>query len=223
MPPRSVRLTQTLTATSTTPRSGKRYLNELSKLGANVDTDEYLYTEAKVALGLKDVQVARSLFAQCPPEYVNAQRYLRQCDTYDDLCEQGVVHRASSQELRKCLAAILKESSLSPVISRYAEALHRQGFSHVSVTTATMQTADAIARNAGMHDGHRAQFQAYAQVNTPTQERWSHAFLSALESCLAVARCAKQVWDLSEGRLTKDDERTLSSSSHRKGEDDTAE
>lgn len=185
---RSDRLTQTLTACSTTPRSGRKYLEELARM-ISPDPNEYLYTEAKLALVEQDVDAARALLDSCPAGYKRVSKYRKQCTLYTNMCDKGLVHRGRTHDLRACLAELCEEDAASLSVGRYTDALARQGYTAAVVRDVNMATMHAVMDAAQMQRGHRQLIEARAEAQTPAVEWVFWKVIASAERCLGVARC----------------------------------
>ena len=174
---RHERIRATLTASSTTPRSGRKYLDELRNL------HEILYTEAKLALAAGDTRTAIELLDQCPPGYGNARRYRAQIATYDALCTNGVLERKETADVRAYLSAVLGEDAGATCVVRYADNLTHHGYNLRSLRALTLRGVHTAMDRAEMSDGHRVLFEADATERTPLLERVLATALRAAERC----------------------------------------
>lgn len=178
----SDRLTCGLTACSTTPRSGKALVQQLAR--SHPDPHAHLYEEAKLALTRDDVALARVMLRQCPTEYRNVARYLAQCDAYDALLREGLVHRRETRELRRWLASVFGEHSAEgPRVCRHAEAIHTAGYTAVLLKTMTPRPGDAVLPLLDGDPGARSALARHFEGNNPP---WLRA-MSHLDR--AVGRC----------------------------------
>lgn len=170
MDARSERLTATLTACSTTPRTTRRVVDEAVRRFEE-ELHVKMYEEAKLALHNGEHEVAKSLFLQCPDGYRHTATYKAQCDTYRSLCAAGAVVPEDTADLRRALAEVV--DSPDP---RYADALRRHGYTAQALRELDMTQVDAVATAAAMSDGHRAMLARRAEDNTPWLVRfWVHA------------------------------------------------
>ena len=135
MDSRSRRLTATFLASSTTPRTTRRRLEELADGG---DCSELIYHEIKDAMVVRNTEAAVSLANLLPMDYKNAERYLQQCRMYDRLCEQGLVKREGTSQLRDRLCIILGEGETNQDVARYSDSLLRRGFNAAAIDTCTI-------------------------------------------------------------------------------------
>ena len=191
---RSTRLATTLLATSTTPRTTRRQMELLAHTSTeqNATRDERLYLEVKHAMAVEDVDAARALVAHLPPHFRSADAYLRQCDVYDTLCRDGLIERTGCDALRMRLSTILSEAKDARSVHCYADALARHGYNDESLASMTLFTVVDAADVAGMCNGHRILFIAYAERNTPLCARTWMKTLHAFEQCSPVLVCWKQ-------------------------------
>ena len=146
---RSTRLSSSLMACSTTPRTTRRRLKELTE--ARGAAHDVLYEEIKASMASRDTEAARSLMEHVPEGYRNVERYRVQCDTYDALCARGVVDRDGAPRVRAALARVLgvedDDAAGRRQVRRYADALHTQGFTeHLVDTHAPGRGADGRRR-----------------------------------------------------------------------------
>lgn len=188
MSSRPLRIQTTLTSSSLTPRSAQNYLAYLATL-QNPSNNEILYTEAKLALGEGDTDIARGLFDQCPVEYKRVKRYMKQLDTYDALCTRGIIDRRDALEVRIFLADILGEETTGSNVVRYADLLLHHGYNRRSLDALTMSSMECCMTHATMTDGHRCLFEAAIIKQTPLLERVFMTTIRAVERCGRVAKC----------------------------------
>lgn len=189
---RSDRIAQNLTATSTTPRSGQKHLEELARLMAtaaadHAPVDELLYTEAKLALGAGEVVEAGALLARCPTGYKNAAQYAGRCATYTRLCEEGIIRARASQALRRAVADALGIQEDGIDASCYAARLHAAGYTAAAVRALGVGSVRAIAATAAMAEGHAHALRVHAEANTPPAARWAFHLTEAVERCATPA------------------------------------
>ena len=178
-------------ACSTTPRTTRKYLDELAALCERVQRDDVIYAEVKECMASGDVAAALTLLDLLPEDFRNVAAYRRQCRTYDALCRTGVVERTGLTEVRASLARILCEDSSSPALVRYADGLVRNGFNAATVASVTMYTMEEAMDAAGMSDGHRQLFSAHAEWNTPFAARTWVQLLLSLHRCAPLLACVK--------------------------------
>ncbi len=188
---RTERISDTLMACSTTPRTTERYLAEIADVRKRVQRHEVLYAEVKICMSTWDVQTALALIELLPADYRNASAYRRQCLAYDALCRKGVLQRNGLSGLRATLAGILVEADGSPDVIRYADALARNGYNEESVRTLTLYTVDVVVSAAQMSDGHTHMMMMYAEGKTPVGERCWIKMLTSLERCAPVVACLR--------------------------------
>ena len=186
---RSQRLSANLMTCSSTPRTCKRYAEQLAKMCA--DHDEHLYAEAKLALTNGDMKAAHTLLSQCSEDFRNTSKYLEQCATYDRLCEQGLIQRKETDGIRIVLASILGEASKSMVVTRYAESLRKHGFRKGTIGDLNLHTVESAIDCAGMQGGHRVRMIQFAEGKMNPLERALCNATRATKNCLEFLLCAK--------------------------------
>ena len=180
---RTGRMTNALLAVSTTPRTTRRYMEELVTLCQRANRNDVIYTEVKTCMENGDVTSALTLIELLPDDYKNVAEYKRQCAMYDALCKNGVVERAGLVQMRRCLSEILYENSESQDIVRYADALVRNGYNEKSVMSTTMYSMEEAMDIATMSEGHRQLFSTFAEWNTQfTARTWVKLVAFALST-----------------------------------------
>ena len=177
---------------STTPRTTKRYLEELQGTIQRAERNDVLYSEAKNCIQSGDFDSAATLLHLLPYNYRNANGYLEQCTTYDTLCRNGILHRDGCVVTRTILSSILSEDKDAHDIVRYTDALHRNGFNEESIRSITILSAEDALDATEMSDGHRQLFLAYAESNTPFAIRTWNTFIGALQRCTPIVSCIQQ-------------------------------
>ena len=190
---RSHRLAAGFAACSMTPRSGKKYVDELARCHRIMCVEEQLYAEGKLALTRHDFAVAHALLSEVPKKYKHTEQYVTQCKLYERLCEAGAVHREGTKEMREVLSKILEEPSSGVAINRYTESLLQHGYRSETVTRVTLKDVKRVATLAVMNEAHCAMLRAYAETQTALWERAWVSTLAAIEECGGVAVCMKAV------------------------------
>lgn len=191
---RSDRLSSTLLACSMTPRSGKRYLEELAEAKARVDAqNERMYAEAKWSLLNGDVDSARVLLATCPSSYKRVGRYSRQCEEYDRLREEGVITSRKSGDVRSYLSDLLGEEESSLEVAKYADRLSKGGYNKKSLEAVTLLKAEAVSDLASFSQGHKDLFLLHVDKESPLWERVFVHSVRVLEKCGGVVKCFHSV------------------------------
>ena len=188
---RSARLAETLVGCSLTPRSGRRYLEEITRGAERASATEHFYTEARLAMLEGDTETARTLFETAGPNFKRAGKYARQCELYDELCRGGAIRRPDEDGMCALLATMLDEPADAIVVYRYAEALRRNGYRTSTVERLTHATADAAIECAGMLPGHRACVLMHVDARSPVLERLFMRVVRACEECAKVSACVK--------------------------------
>lgn len=186
---RTGRMTNALLAVSTTPRTTRRYMEELENLCQRANRNEVIYLEVKECMDNGDVATALTLIDLLPDNFRNVADYKRQCAVYDALCKNGVVERAGLVQMRRCLSEILYEKSDSQSIIRYADALVLNGYNERSIMTTTMYSMEEAMNVAQMTEGHRQLFATFAEWNTPFTARTWVKLLMSIEKCAPVMAC----------------------------------
>lgn len=188
---RSDRLSSTLLACSMTPRSGRKYLDDLAAAKTAVDThNEILYSEAKWSLLEGDVDAARALLESCPSDYKQTARYAKQCAEYERLRHKGLI-LSSDSEVKDLLSDVLGLDRSSLVLARYADRLARGGYNRRCLEAVTLSTVDAACSVARFSQGHTHLFRLHAEAQTPAPERIVFRIALALERCGGVAKCIR--------------------------------
>lgn len=182
---------QILTTASTTPRTSRRYLDELTRLGAaSVDLSDVVYTEGKIALGDGDVETARSLFQKCPPEYRHTARYIAFTNVYDDLCATGIIHRPRVDDVHTWLMTVLHVCDSSDhSVRAYANTLVKHGYNVTSLDSLNVHTMQNVMSQCKMQDGHRALFERHVVGNVSSLQRFVHVLTISIEQCTGFAKC----------------------------------
>ena len=192
MSERTARISTSLMACSTTPRTTRRYLDELQNMIQKAERQDVLYSEAKNCMVTGDTDGALTLLRLLPSSYRNVNEYVDQCKMYDTLCRTGIVQRHGCMTIRNLLSSMLSEDRDSHDIVRYADALHRNGFNEQSIRAITITSAEEALDAAEMSDGHRQLFLAYAESNTPWADRTWNTFLNSLQRCAPIVACMQQ-------------------------------
>lgn len=185
---RSKRLQSSLMSCSTTPRTTRKYLEELQ---TEMNRNEVIYNEVKEAMAMSDIETATTLMNLLPSNYRNVDKYRAQCLTYDSLCKDGIVERECIMEVRARLADILKEAKASQEVTRYADALVRHGYNVHAVDRCTMADMEDAMSCAKMSEGHRQLFAAFAEKNTPVGFKGWMDFLHSLQKCAPLLACVQ--------------------------------
>ena len=94
-----------------------------------------LYSEAKEAMRLGEVSVARELLDKCSEKYKNTSAYCAQIRLYEELCGTGVICRPELEDLR----VVLREMSISND-AKVAEQLKRRGYDASSLREMKLHT-----------------------------------------------------------------------------------
>lgn len=186
---RTGRMTNALLAVSTTPRTTRRYMEELETLCQRANRNEVIYLEVKGCMDNGDVSTALTLIDLLPDNFRNVSDYRRQCAVYDALCRNGVVERAGLVQMRRCLSEILYEKSDSQNIIRYADALVLNGYNERSIMTTTLYSMEEAMNVAQMSEGHRQLFATFAEWNTPFTARTWIKLLTSIEKCAPIMTC----------------------------------
>lgn len=186
------RLSGTLTQCSTTPRTTKRYLDELCNQGGGATRDAVLYEEAKLAMASGDMDVATVLLELLPPTHKNTSTYLQQCRTHTQLCKDGILVRDGTSLIQEKLANILNEETNTAEVVKYANALVMNGFNLTNLSGATLYTFEQAADTAEMSEGHRQLFRVFAEGNTPVVARSWMKLLHALNRCAPLVKCMRK-------------------------------
>lgn len=186
---RTGRMTNALLSVSTTPRTTRRYMDELESLCQRANRNEVIYLEVKACMDNGDVATALTLIDLLPDDFRNVADYKRQCAVYDSLCKNGVVERAGLVQMRRCLSEILYEASDSQSIIRYADALVLNGYNERSIMTTTMYSMEEAMQIAQMTEGHRQLFATFAEWNTPFTARTWVKLLMSIEKCAPIMTC----------------------------------
>lgn len=189
---RTTRIASSLMSCSTTPRTTRRYLNELQDMVKQAERRDVLYSEAKNCMLSGDTESAIALLRLLPSSYRNVNAYMDQCTTYDALCRHGIVQRQNCVGLRNLLSEILSEDCNSHDIVRYADALKRNGFNEQSIRYMTVVSIEEALDVTNMSYGHRQLFYAYAETNTPWNIRTWFSFLASLQRCAPIVACIQQ-------------------------------
>ena len=107
---RTGRLTHVLMAASTTPRTTRRYQEELQRMTHTPERrNEVLYAEVKACMNRGDTPAALALLDLLPDDYARVAQYRAQCRTFDTLCRTGVIERSGLSKMRRLLARLLEE------------------------------------------------------------------------------------------------------------------
>ena len=198
-----------VTTTSTTPRTARRYVEELERLSGTSAEDaaamEMIYTEAKVALHNGDTLRANTLLNQCPGNYRNVSVYKKKIGMYDTMCTKGIIGRRNSEDIRQVLCTILHCEPEDTSVRQYSDCLLRHGYSKESIEALTMGNMDVAMTACSMSIGHRCLFERYVQERTPMSERILMSLVSATERCGTIAMCLRGV-AFPEKRWKREDE-----------------
>lgn len=200
---RSDRLAASLLSSSTTPRTTRRLLEEMT---LDADRSYLLYTEVKQAMTDRDVSTAQTLLDQIPRRYRNAETYRTQCNTFDALCKQGVIQREGTEVVRQRLSDILQEAVDSQDVLRYANALLSHGYNLQAIEACTIHTMEDAMHVAEMTEGHRQLFAAYAETNTSVPDKAWMRLLSSLHKCAPILSCVQSTGDGLFKKKTSPDE-----------------
>lgn len=184
---RSDRLTHALVATSTTPRSTRKYLEELAAMPRPEQLTEVLYAEAKRALHNHDVALAAQLLEQCPDTYKHTAKYRKQCVVFRSMHEAGIVVPGMYDLLRRLLPA-----ADAADVHRYAKEMHRRSYAVADVETATSGRMRRMLADLSVKTEDRARLLAYADDRTSLSERVWCTLHDAVAACVAPS---KEVWD----------------------------
>jgi len=201
---RTERMTNALLAVSTTPRTTRRHVEELERMCQRTHRNEIIYTEVKTCMDGGDVGAAVTLLDLLPRDYKRVSEYRRQCAMYDTLCRNGIVERAGLAKIQGRLGEILHERSDSKHVVRYADALVRNGYNETSVMSSTMYSMEETMVVAGMTEGHRMLFAAFAEWNTPFVARTWVRLLLSIEKCAPLLAALKP--KKTATRRTKDED-----------------
>ena len=188
---RSSRLESHLTQCSTTPRTTKAYLEQLTQLVQQADKHRILYEEAKLAMNAGDTTAALVLFELLPMDYGQTREYVIKCRTYDQLCRNGLLVRKGSTELQEKLGGILHEDPLSTHIVRYSDVMSRNGFNVMNINSTTLFTMQEAMEISEMSEGHRQLFAVFAEANTPFLGRLWMNMLGSVQKCAPLVNCIK--------------------------------
>jgi hypothetical protein len=182
----SERLAVTFTTCTTTPRSGRKYVEELART-YDVSVHEHLYEEAKLALVQFDIKTARTLFAQCPDDYRNTRAYREKCHRYEELCSEGVILRPELRDLRRAVEAVFCDASQTTAC--YAECLHAAGYTRDAIDTATLWDMADLLELLTPSAGHRARLRAVLTARTSFMDRAAIGLGNAVRRCGGVEKC----------------------------------
>ena len=153
--------------------------------------DEVLYNEVKEAMFDRRTDTAVTLLNLLPDQYKNAQKYREQCQTYDSLCNNGIIECDDIVDLRDRLSVLLHEDPSSRDLTRYSNALIRRGFNIHAINTCTLHTMNEAMDAAGMSEGHRQLFSDFSRRNTPMALKNWMDVLNALEKCAPLVSCLR--------------------------------
>jgi hypothetical protein len=192
----SRRVAARLQACSTTPRTRQRYLEELACDGA---LHEQLYEEGKLALAAAHVELAATLFAQCPGEYRHVATYQEQCARFMTFCELGIIARDDTAPLRDVVARILGLDTDAIPVVKYSESLRARGYSAVSVEALTLSVSAPLLALVS-DEGHRLLFEQHAVSRSPWWERTAASVERVVARCGGLDRCLARAERL--GRTT---------------------
>ena len=158
----------------------------LGRIGAHgqPDPNEYLYTEAKLALAEKDVDAARTLLDSCPEGYKRVSKYRKQCTLYTHMCDTGLVRRGHTHDLRACLAELCEEDAASLTWVGTRTPSLGKGIRATAVRDVSMATMHAVMDAAQMQRGHRQLLEARAEAKTPVVEWVFWKVIASAERCL---------------------------------------
>ena len=184
---RNARLAQTLMLCSTTPRTTKKQLERL-----NNGHNEQIYAEAKECMSQRDIHTAYVLFEQLPKKFKNVETYQQRCETYDNLCRDGVIERPGIEAIKTQLAEILFESVDEKLIIKYADAFLRHGFNEQGIANMNLENVEDAIYIADMTEGHRHLMRNHAICNISRSEQVWNKFIGALEKCMPLVNCMKK-------------------------------
>lgn len=183
----STRLAVKFTTCTTTPRSGRKYVEELART-YDVSVHEHIYEEAKLALNGFDLNLARTLFEQCPSDYRNTLAYLEQCRKLEILCAEGVVCRPSTRELRCALTALFGGVP-HQVAAQCAERLYAAGYSATAIQSATLWDFEDLNDTLSLSMGYRVRLQTALTSRTSLLDRACIGAARAVRRCGGVEEC----------------------------------
>ena len=184
---RNARLAQQLMVCSTTPRTTRKHLERL-----NNGHTEQIYAEAKQCMNQTDVYTAYALLEQLPHKFQNVDAYRQKCDTYDNLCRDGVIQRPGTEAITVRLAEILHERSDDKIIIKYADAFFRHGFNEHGIVDMDLDNVDDAISIAEMTEGHGHMMRKHASKNASGSERLWNKFIEALEKCGPIVNCVRK-------------------------------
>lgn len=184
----SARLAVRLTTCSTTPRSGRRFAEELAHT-YGVPAHHQVYEEAKLALVALDTGVAKTLFEQCPLDYRHTETYIRQCAQLHALCAAGVVRRPETKPLRCVLADVLAVTMDHQSVGCYAERLDAAGYSATAVNACTLWDLDDLCAVLEPSVGHRARLRAFLAARTPWWQAVGITLVHSVRKCGGIHEC----------------------------------
>lgn len=177
-------------ACSTTPRSGRRLVEELACDDGH-DLYEQIYEEAKLALVHHDTATASQLFDACPPSYKNTQRYRKQCKVFRDLCRSGVLQRQQTSVLRETIAGIVHEDTNSAVVIKYAELLCDQGYTAATLDSMTLNDLAHFFSQINFPSGYQTLFERHFERRSSCLTRFLFHTLRIVERCGGAQACVK--------------------------------
>lgn len=148
-----------------------------------------LYSEAKLALNRGDTESARKLFQLCPLDYKRTSTYRQQCDIYEELCADGLVHRVASGDLRDALSTMI--DAPEDCIAKYAEALHAAGYTRSGLEGLTRDAVHGLAAHAKMHNGHRVQLVRHVEARMPAWHVGFYRLAEAVERCVVAIHAVR--------------------------------
>ena len=162
---RSSRIEAKLTSTSTTPRSGRRFVEELAKANS-YKPHEQLYEEGKLALTNGEVEVSLFLFQQCPPSYKHTARYISQCNLYQKMREKGVLSTGRSIDLRILLSSLFSEKGSSLPVATCAEDLHQKGYTAETIKGMDMWEGQHLLSSLSIQEGYKRTLRSHFLSNS---------------------------------------------------------
>ena len=176
---RSARLQKACTTCSTTPRTGRARVEELSCNGGSLE--EHLYEEAKLCLNRGNVKDALMLFRQCSITLRNTAHYIAKCIQHQSMCKDGILYRPECEPWRVALAEALGMAPRSMAVARYAELLYEEGFSPAHLRN--LRFIDPMMTCTGMSPGHAAALEEYAGAAMEWHDRWMAQTQRAVMRC----------------------------------------